>query len=121
MNCFFYAVSTVELSVMEFSDIVLAGGIDNVTVKCNATVDSSLVDFGDLEFNFFWRNRNGMEIIHDIRIIITSEKDQSTLTLSPPSTQDTNFTCSVTVSERLGRLLPSEEESRYISILVRSK
>ena len=106
---------------MGFSDSVLAGGADNVTVNCSASVDSSLVDFGNLEFNFTWRNRDEMEILNDNRIIITSEEDQSTLTLSPPSTEDTNFTCSVIVSERLGRLLPSEEESLYISIILQSK
>ena len=118
---FFYVVSTVELSAIGFFDSVLAGRADNFIVNCTASVDSSLVDCGDLEFNFNWRKRDGMETINDDRVIIASDENQSTLTLSPPSTEDTNFTCSVTVSERLGRLLPSEEKSLYISILVQSK
>ena len=118
---FFYVVSTVELSAIGFFDSVLAGRADNFIVNYTASVDSSLVDSGDLEFNFNWRKRDGMETINDDRIIIASDENQSTLTLSPPSSGDTNFTCSVTVSERLGRLLPSEEKSLYISILVQSK
>ena len=106
---------------MGISDVVLAGGAYNVTINCMASVDHHLIDFGNLEFNFTWRNRDGIEIIKNNRIIIKSEEDQSTLTLSPPSTEDTNFTCSVIVSERLGRLLPSKEESLYVSIILKSK
>ena len=84
-------------------------------------MDSDLVDFGHLEFNFTWRNRYGIELRGDNRIIITSQENQSTLTLSPPSTEDTNFTCSVNVSERLGRLLRSKEESLSGYLLVLSK
>ena len=113
-------VSIAELSVMGTSNIIIAGGVDDISVNCTASVDSSLVDFGDLEFNFTWLNRDLIEMITDDRIIITSDEDQSTLTLSPPSIEDTNFTCSVTVSESLGRLLPSEEKSLSTSVLVQS-
>ena len=118
----FFVVSTAELSVTGISDVAFAGGVDDVIINCTASVDSSLVDFGDLQFNFTWRNRDGIKIIsHDDRVIITSEKHQSTLILSPPSIKDTNFTCSVTISERLDRLLPSDEKYHSVSIIVQSK
>ena len=114
-------VSIAELSIRGTSHNVIAGGVDDVTVNCTASVDPSLVDFGDLKINFTWRNQDGVELRSVDRIIITSYEDQSTLTLSPFNTEDTNFTCSVTVSERFGRLLPSDEESGSASVIVQSK
>jgi len=100
---------------------VYAGGVDNVTVLCMASVDSNVVDFGELEYNFTWRNRDQMEIKNNSRIILIFNKKKSTLTLSPLSTEDTKFTCSVTVSEKQGRLLPSEEESQSFSLNIKCK
>ena len=99
------------MSVSVSSGPVVAGGVDNVIVTCSATVDTTVVDFGTLGYTITWLNRQGDEISSDSRTTVVSSTSSrsSTLTLSPLSTEDTNFTCVVVVSDMLNRLAASAE------------
>ena len=112
---------TVSLSVL--SDSLVAGGVRNVTLTCIASLDLNVVDSGDLEFSFSWRDRENIIMVAGGQISISSSSTSniSMLTLSPPSTTDTNITCSVTVLEREARLESSLPGTKSISIDVQSK
>ena len=104
-------MSTPNVFVLVSSGPLVAGGVDNVIVTCSATVDSTVVDLGTLGYSMTWLNRQGDEISSDSRttIVSSTSSSSSTLTLSPLSTDDTNFTCVVVVSELFNRLAPSAE------------
>ena len=88
---------------------LVAGGVNDVVVTCSATVNTTVVDFGTLRYTVTWLNRQGDEISTDSRTTIVSSTSSSfsTLTLSPLSTEDTNFTCVLVVNELRNRLTPS--------------
>ena len=99
----------------------MAGGVDDVTLTCSASVDRGVVDFGDLVYSFTWYNSEGEVIMSSSRTIISSINNMSTLTLSPLSVDDSNITCSVVVAERLGRLGSSAAGFQYTFISLQSK
>ena len=99
------AVSTPDVSLTVSSNSqLIAGGVDDVTFICSASVDRSIVDFIYLFYSFTWYNSEGEVITSSNRTIISSINNVSTLTLSPLSVDDSNITCSVVVVERLGTL-----------------
>ena len=83
------------------SESLVAGGVEDVNITCTATVNYSVVDSADLVYSYTWRNSLGQLIT---KTKIKSVGNVSTLTLSPLSSLDTNLSCRVIVSERLGRL-----------------
>ena len=99
------------MSVSVTSDRLVAGGVDDVTLTCSASVNSLLVHFDTLGYTMTWRDRYGGVISSGSRatIVFSTSSNSSTLTLSPLSTDDTNFTCVVVVSEMQNRLAPSAE------------
>ena len=100
-----FIVSTPDVIITASSDSpLIAGGVNDVTLTCSASVDRGVVDFGDLIYSFTWYNSEGEVIISSSRTIISSINNMSTLTLSPLNVDDSNITCSVVVAERLGRL-----------------
>ena len=116
------AVSTPDVSLVVSSDsLLIAGGIDDVTLTCSASVDRGVVDFGDLVYSFTWNNSEGEVVMSSSRTIISSINNMSTLTLSPLSVDDSNITCSVVVAERLGRLDSSAAGYRCIKVNVQRK
>ena len=116
------AVSTPDVSLTLPSDSpLIAGGVDDVTLTCSASVDRGVVDFGDLVYSFTWYNSEGEVIMSSSRTIISSINNKSTLTLSPLSVDDSNINCSVVVAERFGRLDSSGAGYWYTYINVRSK
>ena len=116
------AVSTPDVTLVVSSDsLLIAGGVNDVTLTCSASVDRGVVDFGDLVYSFTWYNSEGEVIMSSNRTIISSTTYMSTLTLSPLSVNDSNITCSVIVTERLGRLDSSAAGYRYIKVNVQRK
>ena len=117
------AVSTPDVSLVVSSDsLLIAGGVDDVTLTCSASVDRGVVDFGDLVYSFTWNNSEGEVIMSSSSAtIISSINNMSTLTLSPLSVDDSNITCSVVVAERLGRLDSSATGYRCIKVNVQRK
>ena len=116
------AVSTPDVSLVISSDSpLIAGGVDDVTLICSSSVDRGVVDFGDLVYSFTWYNSEGEVIMSSNRTIISSITYMSTLTLSPLSVNDSNITCSVIVTERLGRLDSSAAGYQYIKVNVQRK
>ena len=109
-----YAVSTpvVALSLAPDSPLV-AGGVENTTLTCTAMVDRAVVNRWTIEYTFTWRDRDNITIVSGGRTIIStptgpSLSQSSTLTLSPLSTADTNFTCAVVVTVQEDTLFPSD-------------
>ena len=94
------------MSVSVSSGPLVAGGVDDVTLTCSATVDSFIVDFGILGYAFTWLDRRGTTILTVNRTTIVSSTNNniSTLALSPLSIEDTNFTCTVVVHDIMNRL-----------------
>ena len=119
----FAAVPAPFVSLSVLSDSLVAGGMGEVTLTCLASLDLNVVDSGELEFSFSWRDRENIIMVAGGRISITSSSTSSTsiLTLSPLSTTDTNITCIVVVAEREDRLEPSEPGNKSISVDVQSK
>ena len=116
------AVSTPDVSLVVSSDsLLIAGGVDDVTLTCSASVDRGVVDFGDLVYSFSWYNSEGEVIMSSSRTIISSINNMSTLTLSLLSVDDSNINCSVVVAERLGRLDSSAVGYRCIKVNVQRK
>ena len=115
-------VSTPDVSLVVSSDsLLIAGGVDGVTLICSASVDRGVVDFGDLVYSFTWYNSEGEVIMSSNRTIISSNNNMSTLTLSPLSVDDSNITCSVLVADWLGLLNSSAAGYRYIKVNVQRK
>ena len=117
------AVSTPDVSlVVSPNSQLIAGGVDDVTLICSASVDRGVVDFGDLVYSFTWYNSEGEVIMSSSRTtIMSSFNNMSTLTLCPLSVDDSNITCSVVVVERAGRLDSSAAGYRCIKINVQRK
>ena len=108
------------MSVSVTSDRLVAGGVDDVTLTCSASVDSFLVHFDTLSFTMTWQDRQSDVISSGSRttIVSSTSSSSSTLTLSPLSTEDTNFTCVVVVSEMLNSLTPSAEGTGSTTVAV---
>ena len=108
------------MSVSVTSGRLVAGGVDDVTLTCSASVDSFLVHFNTLSYTITWRDRYGGVISSGSRttIVSSTSSSSSTLTLSPLSTEDTNFTCVVVLSEMLNRLAPSAEGTGSTTVAV---
>ena len=118
----FAAVPAPTLSLSVLYDSLVAGGVGEVTLTCVAGLDLNVVDSGDLEFSFSWRDKENI-MVAGSRITISSSftSNISMLTLSPLSTTDTNISCSVIVAERQKQLEASAPGFKSISIDVQSK
>ena len=119
------AVSTPTVSTTVPSGPLFAGGVDNVTLTCSAMLGAGVDNPAIIRYNYAWLDRNGREIVSGGHTIITptspSTSSSSTLTLSPFSTTDTNFTCRVTLSDSRNLLRPSDPGERRTDVYVLSK
>ena len=102
---------------------LVAGGVEDILLTCSAMVNSTVVDVDvqNIRYVFTWQDSNGQDIVSGDRTIITSSSSSpssSSLTLSPLSTTDTNFTCAVIVSEVQNKVFPSEPGSAVTSVNV---
>ena len=117
-------VSPPAVTLSVSSGPLLAGGVEDVILTCSAMVDWTVVDSGAIEYDFTWQDQNGLDLVSGDRITVTNRVYyyyyyfSSTLTLSPLSTTDANFTCLVRASEVNNRVLPSELASTAISLNV---
>ena len=107
-------------------DPLFAGGVGEVTLTCSAMVDRTLVDVGDIAYDFTWQDRNGDTLLAGGRLTITntspsSSSSSSSLTLSTLSTTDTSFTCTVTASDAQNRFTDSEAASEVRTVNVQGK
>ena len=103
------------------SGSLMAGGAEDVNITCTATVNYSVVDSADLVYSYTWRNSLGQLITNSNKTLINSVGNMSILTLSSLSTLDTNFSCSVIVSETLGGLHTSHGREQVVSLLIIGK
>ena len=102
---------------------LVAGGVEDILLTCSAMVNSTVVDVDvqDNRYVFTWQDSNGQDMVSGDRTIITSSPSSfssSSLTLSPLSTTDTNFTCAVIVSEVQNKVVASEPGSAVTSVNV---
>ena len=88
-----------------------------------ASVNRDVVDSGDLRYAFTWMDRDGSILMNSNRTVITSAdtSSSSTLSLSPLSSRDTMFSCSVVVSESQNILQSSNAGIDSISVSPQSK
>lgn len=90
----------VTLSLTPDSTLV-AGGMGNTTLLCS--VRGQAADVGTTIFTFTWQDRNENLIVSEERITVypaaPSTTPFSTLTFSPLSTADTDFSCTVALME----------------------
>ena len=90
------AVSTPTVSTTVPSGPLFIGVVDNTTLTCSAMLGGGVDNPAVIRYNYTWVDRDGREIVSGGRTIITpttpSTSSSSTLTLSPLSTTDTNFT-----------------------------
>ena len=100
---------------------LFAGEVEALT--CTATLDLTIVDFGDILYSFTWRDREGNTVVSGshTNITQTSSSSSSSLTLSPLNTTYTNFTCTVIAMESMNRLVSSAEGNDSITINVHSE
>ncbi len=107
-----------DISVVISSDLLIVGGVDDVTITCSTNTNRNIVDTGELRYSFIWIDRDDSEVRNSSRSIITSSSTNSwsTLTLSPLSSLDTLFKCNVTVSESQNLLQRSNAGTTSISI-----
>ena len=105
-----------------------AGGLDDVTLTCSASLNMDAIDRGDEDilYIFTWMERGGGTIVSGGRIIISTTTSPTTstissLTLSPLSTTDTNFTCTVRATEAQARLETSEQGRDSTQVIVLSE
>ena len=119
----FVIVPAPTLSLSVLSDSLVAGGVEDVTLTCIASLDLNVVDNGDLEFSFSWRDRENMIKVAGGRISINSSptSNSAMLTLSPLGTADTNISCTVIVAERQDQLEASPPGSKSTTIDIQSK
>ena len=117
------AVSTPTVSTSVPAGPFVAGGVDNVTLNCSAMLGAGVDNSAVIRYNYTWLDREGREIVSGGRTIITpttpSTSSSSTLTLSPLSTTDTNFTCRVILSDARNLLRPSDpgEQRTHANVL----
>ncbi len=97
-------------------------GIDDTTLNCSAILDQAVAN-RDVRYVFTWQNRDGSNITSGGRATISSPSAShlSILTLSPLSTEDTGFTCTVRVTEVQNTLDASEPTVAYTAINVTSE
>ena len=119
------AVSTPTVSTTVPSGPLFAGGVDNVTLTCSAMLGAGVDNPAVIRYSYIWLDREGREIMSGGRTIITptspSTSSSSTLTLSPLSITDTNFTCRVTLSDSRNLLRPSDPGEQRTDVNVLSK
>ena len=116
------AVSTPTVSTTVPSGPLFAGGVDNVILTCSAMLGAGVDNPAVIRYNYTWLDREGREIVSGGRTIITpTSPSTSTLTLSPLSTTDTNFTCRVTLSDSRNLLRPSDPGEQRTDVNVLSK
>ena len=112
-------VPSVSLNITPHGPL-LVGGAEDITLTCSALLDLTVVDTQrDILYSFTWRDRAGVEIVSGDRITISQSSSTtafSSLTLSPLTTMDTNFTCTVEVSVPANTLLPSDLAMASISL-----
>ena len=113
-----HTVPTPVVSITVPPGPLFAGEVETLT--CTATLDLSIVDFGDILYSFTWRDREGNTVVSGSRTIIT-QTSSSSLTLSSLNTMDTNFTCTVRAMESMNRLVSSAEGNDSITINVHSE
>ena len=120
--CSYVAVSTPDVSLLVSGPLV-AGAVNNVILTCFATINTSVSDFGTFDYTFTWLNREDAELQNSQRtnIVSSTSSDSSTLTLSPLNVMDTEFTCTVIVTERSNRLATSAIGTGSATINVQGK
>ena len=110
---------------------LVAGGVEDTTLICSAMVNQA-VNRGTIIFTFTWRDRDGNPVVSQQRTAISPSTPPhsstfpipvitSTLTLSPLSTADTNFSCTVDLAESQNTLDPSEPVTMSIAVNVISE
>ncbi len=112
------AVPAPDVTVTISPDLLLVGGVDDITLTCSANINRDIVDTGELRYSFIWINRVGSEVTNNSRSIITSSTTSSwsSLTLSPLSSLDTFIRCNVIISESQNTLQTSNAGTTSISI-----
>ena len=119
------AVPPPDVSLSVSDGALIAGGVGVVSLNCSAMVDMDVVNEGNILFTFTWRDRDSSEVADDGRFSISnagpSSSSISSLQLSPLSTADTNFICTVTATEKNSRLLPSQPATAEITVNVTSE
>ncbi len=105
-----------------------AGGLNDVTLTCSASLKMDLIDRGDEDilYTFTWIGRGGDTLVSGGRITITTTTSPTTsttssLTLSPLSTTDTNFTCTVRATEAQNRIVASEIGRKTVQVNIQSE
>ena len=102
-----------------------AGGVEDTTLNCSAMLDLDVVDTQQqIFYTFTWRDRSGVEIVSGDRITISqssSTTPSSSLTLSPLSIRDTNFTCAVRVTVSQDALTESDLGMATVILNVQGK
>ena len=89
---------------------LFAGGAEDTIVTCIAMFDLDVVNTEmDLFYEFTWLDRSNVEVVASDRISVSQSHNTSFLTLSPLSTEDTNFTCQVSVTVSQNVLTPGDE------------
>ena len=121
--CSYVAVSTPDVFVSVSSGPLVAGGVYNVTLTCFAMINASVSDFGTFDNTFMWLNREDTVIQNSQRtnIVSSTRSGSSTLALSPLNVGDTEFTCTVIVTERNNRLATSAIGTGSATINVQGK
>ena len=107
----------VSLTVSSDSPLI-AGGVNDGTLTCSASVDRGVIDFGDIVYSFTWYNSEG-EVKSSNRTVISYMISTSTLTLSPLSVYDSNVTCCVVGSEGQCRLNPTNTTCLSVTSIVK--
>lgn len=101
-------VSIPVVSLSASTGRLFAGGV--TTLNCSATLNTMALDEGLLLYSFNWTDREGVAIVSGGRTNVIHTHtllSSSSLTLSPLSITDTNFTCSVFVMDSQNTLLSS--------------
>ncbi len=103
--------------------------MNDVALTCSASLKMDLIDRGDEDilYTFTWMEREGGTIVSGgERITITTTTSPTTsttssLTLSPLSTTDTNFTCTVRATEAQNRIVASEIGRKTVQVNVQGE
>ncbi len=117
------AVPAPDVSVTISPDLLLVGGVDDVTLTCSTSINRNIVDSGELRYSFIWIDRDGSEVRNSSRTVITSSTTSSwsTLTLSPLKSVDTFFRCNVTITETQNTLQRSDVGTASVIIDLKCK
>ncbi len=105
-----------------------AGGLNDVTLTCSASLKMDLIDRGDeyILYTFTWMGMGGDTLVSGGRITISTTTTStistiSSLILSPLSTTDTNFTCTVRATEAQNRIVASEIGRKTVEVNIQSE